>query len=62
MNLDAKIIAVQENPKRAGSGAHARYALYKVGMTVNEFLKAGGISADVHWDSKQKFIKLENPK
>lgn len=62
VNLDAKITAIQENPKRAGSGAHARYALYKAGMTVGEFLKAGGIPADVHWDLKQKFIKLENPK
>lgn len=59
LDLTAKITVVsKENPKREGSGANKRFALYKTGMTVGEFLKAGGIPPDVHWDSKQNFIKL----
>jgi hypothetical protein len=59
LNLKGKITIIsKENPKRPGSGAHKRFALYKNGMTVEQFLKAGGIPADVHWDSKQRFIKV----
>lgn len=58
LDLNAKITAIIDNPKRPGSGAHARYNLYKNNMTVQQFLDAGGIPADIHWDSKQNFIKL----
>lgn len=53
-----KITAVIANPKREGSAAHARFALYKEGMTVGEFLKAGGTRADLAWDSKREHIKI----
>ena len=54
-------ILVAKNPKRSGSAAHARFALYKPGMTVAEFLKAGGWRADIRWDVTQGFIGIENP-
>lgn len=54
-------ILVAKNPKRSGSAAHARFDLYKPGMTVGEFLKVGGWRADIRWDAKQKFIEVGNP-
>ena len=51
---DAKITILTEdkkNPKREGTAAHARFALYRDGMTVAEFIKAGGTRADLAWDS-----------
>jgi hypothetical protein len=36
-----KITAVAANPKREGSTAHKRYALYAVGSTVGEFVAKG---------------------
>lgn len=38
---DAKIkLLVKENPRREGTEAHARFAKFKDGMTVGEFIKA----------------------
>ena len=55
---DAKIkLLVKENPKRAA--AAERFDLYKNGMTVAEYLKAGGKRADVNWDVKQGFIEVK---
>ena len=34
---------------------------YKPGMTVAEFLKAGGWRADLRWDAKQGFIAVGKP-
>lgn len=54
----AKIkILVKENPKRGG--AADRYALYKNGMTVDEYIAAGGKRADVNWDVAQGFIEVK---
>lgn len=47
------------NPKRGKSGA--RFELYRDGMTVKEFLDAGGKSGDITWDVEREFIKLKNP-
>lgn len=52
---------VLPNPKRPGSAAHARYAIYRVGMTVDEALAAGVTRADVRWDAKMGFIVLVMP-
>ena len=46
------------NPKREGSAAHGKYALYKDGMTTEKFLEAGGTAADLAYDSKKGYIKL----
>jgi hypothetical protein len=55
---DAKIkVIVKENPKRAA--AADRFALYKNGMTVDEYLEAGGKRADVNWDVAQGFIEVK---
>lgn len=54
-----KLIA-QTNPKRKGSASHDRYALYKDGMSVGDALKAGVTKADLAWDQKKGFIKLED--
>lgn len=57
---DPRVVThVAPNPKKAGSASHARFELYKVGMTVDEFVAAGGTIADVKWDSERGFIKLE---
>lgn len=57
------IVSVLPNPKRVGSESHARYELYRVGMTVTEAIAAGVRPADIAWDSdpRRKFIALEMP-
>ena len=47
-----------ENPKRVGSASFDRFALYQDGMTVAEYLEAGGWRSDLRWDSKRGFIAL----
>ena len=55
---DMKITVVaKENPKRAK--AAERFALYKNGMTIGEYVKAGGTMADIRWDVKQNFISVK---
>ncbi len=57
---DSRVIThVAENPKRPGSASHARYALYGVGMSVSDFIAAGGRRADVNWDLSHGFIRVE---
>lgn len=48
----------ETNPKREGTSAHTKFALYRTGMTQAEFLKAGGTSADIRWDVKHGFIHI----
>ena len=49
---------VKDNPKRPGTKGFKMFSLYKSGMTVGDFLGAGGTIADVRWDEKHKFIEL----
>ena len=51
-------VLVQANPKKPGSKSFARFALYKTGMTIGEFEKAGGRAGDVNWDTKHNFISI----
>lgn len=51
-------LIVASNPKKLGTGAHQRFALYRTGMTCGEFLAAGGKVEDLRWDSKQGYIKI----
>lgn len=44
------------NPKKPGSQAHARFALYVSGQSVAVNLKAGVRRDDLAWDSKRGFI------
>jgi hypothetical protein len=46
----------KENPKRGN--AATRFSLYKSGMTVADYVAAGGKVQDVAWDSKKGFIKV----
>lgn len=57
------IVSVAPNPKRPGSASHARYELYRVGMTVDEAIAAGVRREDIAWDSasSRRFIALESP-
>lgn len=55
---DMVIAGVVSNPKRPGSMAHTRFALYREGMTVGAFLKAGGRRDDLSWDVKHGHIKI----
>lgn len=47
---------VVDNPKRGAS--RERYALYKDGMTVAEYVNAGGYMADISHDVKKEFISV----
>lgn len=49
----------KKNPKKEGSNAYRRFALYRDGMTVGKFLADGGISLDLTWDTQHKFIRIE---
>lgn len=64
-NPDDKITlvnSVKDNPKRAGSQAHADYALYRDGMKVASYIEKvgdpGRARANLRWDAKQGFIKI----
>jgi hypothetical protein len=51
-------LLAKENPKRPGSEARDRFALYKSGMTVAQFQAKGGKAVDIAWDLKHGFIKV----
>lgn len=55
-------VLVKSNPKKPGTGAYDRFNLYTKGMTVKQYLKAGGLIADIRWDAKQAFIKVDGIK
>lgn len=46
------------NPKRPSSDAFKVFALYQDGMTVRDFINAGGTFPDLNFDSKKGFIEL----
>jgi len=48
----------EKNPKREGSKSHVRFAAYKTGMTVEQFIAAGGTYGDLAWDSARSFISI----
>ena len=55
---DKITLLTKENPKREGSEAHKRFALYSKHNTVESFLKAGGTSPDLNFDVKHGHIKI----
>lgn len=55
-----KMIA-KKNPRVAGSTAYDRFQLYKDGMTVGDFRKAGGRRSDVSCDLDHDRIAVEPP-
>ena len=57
---DGKIqVVVAKNPKREGSAGYKRFGLYKTGMTIRDFLIAGGKTIDLDWDRERGFIATE---
>lgn len=52
-------LLVEKNPKRQSGSGYARFALYHDGMTVAEYLAAGGTRADLSWDRTHQFISIE---
>lgn len=60
-SLDTIELLTESNPKRPGSATHARFELYKTGMTVADFLAAGGRRVDLRWDADHQFIRLVAP-
>ena len=56
--LDARIQVQQENPKRAGSAAHARFELYKSATSKAEFIALGGTTADFAYDVDREFVRV----
>ena len=57
MDQRIKVLA-EENPKREGSASFDRFALYRDGMSVAEYLDAGGRRPDLVWDCRYKFIAI----
>ena len=52
------VVLAEENPKRGE--AAKRFKLYKKGMTVDEYVEAGGFRADIKWDVEKGFIKVRS--
>lgn len=55
---EGKQYGTDNNPKKAGGTAAARFALYVNGMTVGAALDAGVKAADIDYDRKKGFIEL----
>lgn len=55
----AKIVwLVKENPKRAGTASHERFAAYFGTKTVEAFLEAGGSRADLANDTAKEYMSV----
>lgn len=54
-------VIVDKNPKRPGSVSEQRFACYKTGQTVEDYLRAGGRGLDVKWDVEHEFIRVTVP-
>lgn len=58
-NAEKKItLVMKKNPKRPGTAGFDRYGLYKTGITVRAYVKAGGLPSDIPWDAQRGFITL----
>lgn len=55
----AKITVVaKESPKRKGSNRDIRFQKYRTGMTIRQYLEAGGRSSDIKVDHEAGHIKI----
>jgi nicotinamide riboside kinase len=54
-------LVTMPNPKRNKTLARKRYDLYVVGMTVAEYIAAGGRSGDVNHDIAEGYIAVTLP-
>ena len=51
-------IVATSNPKRKGTLTYDRFELYQNGMTVADYVKAGGRTGDVNHDHTMGYISL----
>jgi hypothetical protein len=59
-NFEAVIRLLEEgNPKRDGMYARRRYACYRDGMTITDYIMSGGSREALDWDVEQGIIRLE---
>ena len=58
VNSQVITLLVDGNPKRPWGAAHRRFDLYWTGMTVGEFLAAGGTRGDLWYDHDHGFIRI----
>ncbi|HZS61835.1 MAG TPA: hypothetical protein VFA43_21370, partial [Gemmatimonadaceae bacterium] len=49
---------VKENPRRANTWGHKSFAKIRDGMTVEQYLAAGGRRNDLAWDLAHKYVEL----
>ena len=47
------------NPKRVGSASHKLWLVYKEGIRVEDYVKAGGNSGAISWDTEHGFITVK---
>ena len=60
MDQSQKItLLVKDNPKREGTNAFDKFALYKKGMTVAEYVALGGSPGDVRYDVEREYISIK---
>ena len=58
---EAIIVKVtNDNPKRVGTAAHIRFDLYVPGITVGEYIKAGGTTDDIYADIARAYIVVSD--
>ncbi|MCP4141565.1 MAG: hypothetical protein GY755_15010 [Chloroflexi bacterium] len=62
LTSSSKLVFVKKNPKRLASKAHQRFEKYMKAKTVAEFLKLGGLLADLRYDNDKEFLSLEDDK
>lgn len=58
---EGKKYGADYNPKRPGSAAHKVFGLYKEGMKVSDFVKAGGSAGDIAWNVEHGYITVKKP-
>ena len=61
--VDHRVIksVIDYNPKSPGSKSYDRFALYRVGMTVSEFIAVGGLMNDIRHDTERGYIVVDVP-
>ena len=55
-------VKVSANPKRKNTLAFKRFELYKSGMTIADYVKAGGRTGDINYDVIAGFITVSDNK
>jgi hypothetical protein len=56
---EGKKYGPDHNPKRPGSAAHKVFGMYKEGIKVSDFVKAGGSAGDIAWNVEHGYITVK---